>query len=153
MLGRERDRAACERSWQAIRRGWYLGNASFLEPLEAWLAKAVAGRRRESHQAAARAQHDVAAAERWLAKGLKALGLTEARLAQLAKGAPEKVALAWWLRGRTTVTLRWVGERLGMGHYTRVTQAVSRMQRKPGRKPAALGRKLSALDEKEKSRP
>ena len=150
-LGRAAGREACARSWQAIRRGWYLGNESFLEKLESWLAKAVAGRRRESHQRAAREQHDAAAAERLLGAGMKALELTEPRLTRLPKGAPEKVALAWWLRGRTTVTLRWVGERLGMGHYTRVTQAVSRMNRKPGRKQAALGKRLVALDGKERS--
>ena len=27
----------------------------------------------------------------------------------MPKGAPEKTALAWWLRERTTVPLRWVG--------------------------------------------
>jgi REP element-mobilizing transposase RayT len=152
-LGREAGREACERSWQAIRRGWYLGNESFLEKLEGGLARAIAGRRRESHQRAARERQDTAAAERLLRAGLKTLGLTEAQLAKLAKGAPEKVALAWWLRGRTTVTLRWVGERLGMGHYTRVTQAVGRMRRKPARKLAALARKLSALAEKETAEP
>ena len=57
------------------------------------------------------------------------LQLTATDLERLPKGAAEKVALAWWLRGRTTVPLRWVSEWLGMGHYTRVTQAVSRMNR------------------------
>jgi hypothetical protein len=42
--------------------------------------------------------------------------------------------LAGWLRERTTVSLRWVAERLGMGHYTRVTQAVSRLKHRPGRR-------------------
>jgi len=31
---------------------------------------------------------------------------------------------------------------LGMGHYTRVTQAVSRMNRKPGRKLEQLRQRL-----------
>ena len=52
----------------------------------------------------------------------------------MQKGAPEKVVLGWWLRRCTTVRWRWVAERLGMGHYPRVTQAVSRLNRKPGRK-------------------
>jgi hypothetical protein len=30
----------------------------------------------------------------------------------------EKAALARWLRERTTVSLRWVSERLAMGHYS-----------------------------------
>ena len=39
--------------------------------------------------------------------------------------------------------LRWVSERLHMGHYSRVTQAVSRMRRRPGRKLEQLRRKLA----------
>jgi hypothetical protein len=50
--------------------------------------------------------------------------------------------LAWWLRERTTVSLRWVSQRLGMGHYSRVSQAVSRMRRRPGRKLEKLKAKL-----------
>ena len=60
--------------------------------------------------------------------GCKALGLKEQALSALPKGAPEKVVLAWWLRQQTTVPLRWVSERLKMGHYTRVT-ALSRVER------------------------
>jgi len=58
---------------------------------------------------------------------------------------PEKLALAWWLRRNTTVSLRWVSQRLGMGHYSRVTQAISRMNRRPGKNLEKLERKLSAL--------
>jgi hypothetical protein len=43
------------------------------------------------------------------------------------------------------VPLRWVRERLVMGHYTRVTQALSRMKGKPGRELANLRRKLTPL--------
>ena len=59
-----------------------------------------------------------------------------------ALAAPEKVALAWWLRQNSTVSLRWVSQRLQMGHYTRVTQAVSRMNRNPDKRLKKLGRKL-----------
>ena len=51
------------------------------------------------------------------------------------------MVLAWWVRQRTTVPLRWVSERLGMGHYSRVTQAVSRMRRRPNRKLEQIRRK------------
>jgi hypothetical protein len=73
---------------------------------------------------------------------LEALGLSMGAVAALSKGAPEKTVLAWWLRERTTVSLRWVSEELAMGHYTRVSQAVSRLQRKPGRKLEKLKRRL-----------
>jgi hypothetical protein len=61
---------------------------------------------------------------------------------EMPKGAPEKTVLAWWLRAGTTMSLRWVGEGLGMGHYTRVTQAMSRMSRKPGKRLEELKRRL-----------
>jgi len=50
--------------------------------------------------------------------------------------------LAWYLRENTTVSLRRVSEQLAMGHYTRVTQAISRVHRRPGRKLKALKAKL-----------
>ena len=128
-----------------------MGEAAFLEKLEDWLAKAVKGRRRESHSGGAREAHDAAAAEWLTRKGMAALGLTPARLEQLPKTAPEKVALAWWLRRRTTVSLPWVSERLGMGHYTRVTQAVNRMNRKPGRALRPLREKMLAIENEEKA--
>lgn len=133
-LGMKAGRMELEERWKALRRGWYLGEERFLEKLEAWLVKATNGRKRESHSGGARAAHDEAAAEKFTQRGMKALGIGSDELLRMARTAPEKVALAWWLRQRTTVSLRWVSGRLGMGHYTRVTQAVSRMNRKPGRK-------------------
>lgn len=82
------------------------------------------------------------AAERLLGKNLPVLGLKEADLKDLPLGCEEKLALAWWLRKRTTVSLRWVADQLKMGHYTRVTQAVSRAERKPGKRLAKLRRQL-----------
>jgi len=40
------------------------------------------------------------------------LGLTVEELKDLAKGVAEKVALAWWLREGTMVSLRWVSPEL-----------------------------------------
>jgi hypothetical protein len=76
------------------------------------------------------------------------LGLSEAPLVESPQGAARKVALAWWVRPRTTVPLRWVSERLGLGHYSRVTQAVSRVRRRRGRKLEKLrGNLFQALNE------
>jgi hypothetical protein len=131
--------------WKALRRGWYVGSETFLAKLEEHLKRAVQGRKRESHSGPAKAAHDEAGAELLLEAGLRAIGLSEAALARLSKGAAPKVVLAWWLRQRTAVPLRWVSERLAMGHYTRVTQAVSRMNRRPGRRLQVLQRKLERL--------
>ncbi len=131
-----------EEQWKVLRRGWYLGEQSFLKRLERWLDKVIAGKRRESHSGGARETHDERAAERLLGKGMGMLGLKEADLKDLPLGCPEKVALAWWLRKHTTVSLRWAADRLKMGHYTRVSQAVSRVGRKPGKRLAQLCRQL-----------
>ena len=137
-----------EAKWKELRRGWYVGEESFLDQLKTRLGKLVAGKQRESHAGGARRAHGEAGAHALLAVGLKALGLKAGDVAALSKGAPEKTVLAWWLRERTTVSLRWISEELAMGHYTRVSQAVSRLQRKPGRKLARLQRLLLAAEEK-----
>ena len=133
-----------ESQWKSLRRGWYVGGKEFRQKLEGYLEVAVRGRQRESHSGGAKAAHDQAAAEQLLKRALRVLGLSAAQLQGLPKGAAEKAALAWWLRRRTTVSLRWVGQRLGMGHYTRVTQGVRRTERSVGRKLAGLRRKLEA---------
>jgi len=52
------------------------------------------------------------------------------------------------LRRQTTVTLRWVGERLDMGHSTGVTKAVIRVERCPSRRVAQIRDRLQrSLDQ------
>ena len=85
-------------------------------------------------------------AHAYLERAMRCLGLGREGLRQLPKGAPEKIALAWWLREGTTVSLRWVSERLEMGHYTRVSQAISWMKRGAGRQQERLRCKLRRLE-------
>ena len=47
--------------------------------------------------------------------------------------------------GEHDVSARWVSERLEIGHYTRVTQAFSRVARQPSRKHKNIKRKLAEL--------
>ena len=101
-----------------------MGEAGFLEKLQTRLGALLAGKQRDSHSGGARRAHGEAEARALLVRGLAALGLGAKAWRELPRNAPEKTALAWWLRARTTVTLRWVSEELGLGHYTRVTQAV-----------------------------
>ncbi len=148
-LGSKAGRKELDEEWKALRRGWYVGGKGFVEKLQEHLEKGMSGRRRESHSGEAKAAHDEAAAERELRQAFRILGLDEKTLEQLANGAIEKVALAWWLRQRTTVSLRWVSERLRMGHYTRVTQAIRRAGRQSGRKINQIKRKLEQLERME----
>ena len=139
-LGIKAGRAELEAKWKELRRGWYVGGEGFLEALRQRLGQAFGGRLRESHGGPARRAHDEQAAEEMLKSGLRLLAINDVR--EMPKSAREKVALAWWLRERTTVSLRWVSQRLEMGHYSRVSQAVSRMARRPSRKLKKLKEKL-----------
>ncbi len=143
-LGIKAGRMELEAEWKELRRGWYVGGEGFAEKLRQGLERAVGGRRRESHSGPARRAHDEGAAEKILQQGMKLLGIKAAEA--MPKSAREKVALAWWLRERTTVPLRWVSQRLAMGHYSRVSQAVSRMARRPGRKLEKLKEMLMQSD-------
>jgi len=109
------------------------------------LKPAVTGRRRESQSGPAKAVHNEAAAQTLLLEGLKQLGMAASQLEELPKSAPEKAVLAWWLRQCTTVSLQWLSEHLAMGHFTRVSQAVSQVKRRPTRQQAQLQRRLRDL--------
>ena len=135
--------------WKRLRRGWYVGGEGFFEKLKDRLGALAAGKKRESHSGGAKRAHGEGAAQKLLVDGLVALGLSKGDLVKLSKSAPEKTVLAWWLRERTTVSLRWVSQELDMGHYTRVTQAVSRMKRKPARKLEKLKRQLLQTETKD----
>jgi hypothetical protein len=76
------------------------------------------------------------------------LELSDQCLEEKKRNAPEKVVLAWWLRKQTTVPLEWVSERLHMGHYTSVTQAVARCRNKPSRGLRALQAKVASIHRK-----
>ncbi len=73
-------------------------------------------------------EHGEAEAQRLVAAGLAALGLEEREMQRRPKNLPEKHALAWWLRQRTTVGRRWISEPLGMGEESGVTRVVRTVQ-------------------------
>jgi hypothetical protein len=66
-------------------------------------------------------------------------------LGKLPRSAPEKRVLAWWLREGTTVSSAWLSERLAMGHYTRVSQAVGQVKREPDRQQKRWQKQLAKV--------
>ena len=71
------------------------------------------------------------------------MGWSEADLLARRKGEPQKVALAWELRSKTTMPLAWIAERLRMGsrgHLARLLQ-----QRRKRRLAAASDRCLLGM--------
>jgi len=144
-LGMKAGRKELEEKWRQLRRGWCAGGRAFAESLRQELERAVRGRRRDSQGGGARRQHDEQSAERRVRAGLKALGLEEEDLARLRKGAPEKMALAAWLRGGTTEPLEWVSRRLAMGHPGNVSQGSRKLGPGDCRKFEAAQSKLRRL--------
>jgi len=114
-----------EEEWKTIRRGWYLGGQSFKDALLEGLDGLWEQRKPSSVSGGAVMAWTEKEAEAWLSKALEVLKLPPTTLAELPKGAVEKQVLAWALRSRTTLSRAWIAQRLGMGHETRVTQAVS----------------------------
>lgn len=144
-LGEKGSREELNGEWKAIRRGWYLGGPSFLERLEDFVDKALKGKARGSFSGEAKQAHDEAAAETLLSKGMVGIGMAKADFTHLPKGAPEKQALAWWLRKRTVVSRGWISRRLHMGDESRVTQAVAANHRTKDRRALKLQQSLDRL--------
>jgi len=148
-LGFRAGRRELEEQWKALRRGWFLGGERFGSRLRGQMDKLLQGRRRESHSGAAKLAHGEQAGAQRLRQGLAALGMRWEELARPPKITPEKAALTCWVRERTTVSLRWLGARLQMGHYSNASGATRKMS------PAALRQfrqaraKLQLLDSNE----
>ena len=76
---------------------------------------------------------------------LKRRGWSATELVRRRKGDKQKVKMALRLKRETTMTLQWIAERLGMGHASRVSQAVARMRHRPGRRLQKLQRRLQRV--------
>ena len=121
-LGIKARRRDLEAHWGNLRRGWYVGGEIFGRAYwSGWIKRSP----QKGHAPRHRGSHTIRVGRRMLAAGLRALGIRSGDLATLPKGQREKLVLAWWLYGQTTVRRRWVAEQLRMGYETRVSQAVS----------------------------
>ncbi len=120
--------------FKAIRRGWCLGNAAFRRELLDQMHE----QRGPNHYGEERFESDEARALAVLAEELKRRGWRESELANRGKGDKEKVAIAARLRRETTMTLKWLAQRLAMGNWTNVSNLLgaannARRRKKHGR--------------------
>jgi putative transposase len=133
-----------EAQWKLIRRGWCLGGKAFRENMIERAGRVIASHRSLSYTGPARTEHGETGAAALLASGLAALELEPKQLASMAKGAPEKRALAWWLRKQTTVSRRWICDHLAMGDESWVTHGVREMEQTSDPRWVAWKQRLSA---------
>jgi len=99
---------------KAVRRGWCLGGKAFRQEL----LKQMKEQMGEHHYGEERAQTEAEQAEGIVRESLQRLGWKEADLAARAKGDREKLKLAVRLRTETSVTVKWIAQRLCMGTWT-----------------------------------
>ena len=131
-----------ELAMKELRRGWYLGEPTFADKLRA-LVEPKPDRGTEGRDRTTKG-HDESNAEDLARRASVRLGmpLETVALAKLRKGDPRKVLVAALVRKNTSVSNRWLADRLAMGH----TAGVSRLLGQFRNDKESL-RKLANLDE------
>ena len=76
-----------------------------------------------------RQESDAEKARRIVAAELKRLNWTESELRRRRKGDPKKVRIARRLRGKTTMTLKWIAGELCMRAWAHVSNLLSQARR------------------------
>lgn len=129
--------------WEKIRRGWSYGSetfaASILEKLEEVIGKQG---QRSSYTGEEVRLHDEQEAERLLRLGLTRLGLGQGDLRAMPKGAAEKVTLVDMLKRKTTVSNKWIAQRLLCGHPSNIPRYLNHVQNAKRASPISKMRKL-----------
>ena len=119
-----------DEEWKAIRRGWRLGGKEYRRRLLKILDELITDTSREAYAGEAMREHGERDAEVLIGEGLKKLGLMESELEDLPKSDPIKSVLAWYVSSKTSVSQRWIGERLDMGPRGTVSNAIWKVRRK-----------------------
>jgi REP element-mobilizing transposase RayT len=107
---------------EAIRRGWFIGSEEFIARLLDRLDRPVS----EHHHSRERTQTDEQKAEAIIRAALAKIGWGNSELKRHRKSNPHKVRLAQQLRARTSVSLKWIAQRLEMGSWTHVSNLLQR---------------------------
>jgi len=141
-LKTRRGRKQYQQAWKPVRFGWFVGDGEFEQSLLKGVKRVVEKNRRESYSGAALVRHEEEKAERLIAESLKAMKLREGDLARLAMGAIEKGLMAWQIQAATTLSQRWIAERLSMGSPSNVGTYTRRAFSSKSRKAVDLRRRL-----------
>ena len=112
--------------FKPIRRGWCLGDKTFRKELLAQMKERVGPR----HYGEERAATEEERAEALVQEGLRRLGWRERDLETRPKGDAVKVKLAQRLRAETTMTIKWIAQRLRMGAWTYANSLLYHHRRK-----------------------
>lgn len=117
-----------DEAWRKIRRGWHVGGEGFRREMLDRLGRALEAGRRSSYAGNEVREHAEACGEKWIAKGMMALGLVDSDLVELRMNSPEKYALAWLVRRHTGARPAWIKVRLKMGTATGFAYHLGRLE-------------------------
>ena len=106
-----RRRGDLSKEFKPVERGWCLGGEEFKRQLLEQVSRAAG----PGHAEREVREAEEAEAERLVREGMERLGWGQRELKARRKGDAGKVQVAAELRRRTTMTLRWIAQRLGMG--------------------------------------
>ncbi len=119
----ERERQTPKRT---LKRGWYWGSANFRGKLLGLFERRNGGVGNRNYRSSEQKKaHGEAEAQRLLEWGMEALGLSE-------RDIRRPVAVANVLDSRTTVSQKWIAQRLNMKSAANVSQQVRRFLELPG---------------------
>ncbi len=113
--------------YQRVRRGWCLGSESFRKELLGQMKERLGAEHYGAERAETMAEH----AEAVVAKELRRRKWGEAELGRRAKGDAQKVAMAVRLRAETTMTVKWIAQRLHMGTPGHVHHLLYQRRKRP----------------------
>jgi hypothetical protein len=109
-----------------MERGWCLGSEEFRHELLATAAERVGA----NHYGSDRQDVGEQRAERIVREEMRRLGWKEVDLPQRRKGDKAKVTVARRLRQETTMSLKWIAQRLHMGSWTYVSRLLHEKPRR-----------------------
>ena len=108
-----------------LARGWYWGGQAFREKLLEILKKKKVGNRNYRSSLEGRAK-GLTEAKELVTLGFRHFGIGEKEMESTPGTYRPKVAIAWALHARTTVSQTWIAERLGMKSASNVSQQIRR---------------------------
>ena len=103
------------------------------------------GRNRSSFSGEFKRKHEEHCAEEWVQKASRVLDITDSELLDMKKSDPRKQVIAWLLKQKTSASNGWIADRLWMGHYTAVNNAVYAVNQGNQRKLNSLKRKIENI--------
>ena len=112
------------RDYRGLRRGWFFGDRA----LKQALLKEMENSFCEHHQGEEVWESAVQHAESVVSEELKRLGWREEQLERRRKGDEGKVHIARRLRTETTMSMKWIAERLRMGSVSMVAHCLRLMR-------------------------